>query len=86
MYSGKDITLALFLCFFSSESCIIVFIKESPQLGTEQYFLQIFRTAKILKYHVNECFKIDEKQMIKMHEKVEYVRFKICKRELNHCL
>ena len=39
--------------------------------------LQAFSTGKILKRHVNECFKINAKQIIKMSKRGEYVRLKI---------
>ena len=35
-----------------------------------------FKTADVLKCHVDDCFKINGKQMIKMSKKSEYVRFK----------
>ena len=35
------------------------------------YSLQRFRTADILKCHINECFKINDKQKIKMSKKVK---------------
>ena len=41
-----------------------------------RYFLQDFSKAEILKSHVNDCFKINGKQMIKMPKIGEYVRFK----------
>ena len=47
-----------------------------------RYFLQDFRIVKILKGHVNDCFKINGKQMIKMLEKGEYVRFKKYERKI----
>ena len=40
------------------------------------YCFQAFSTAEILKSHVNDCFKINAKQMIMMHKKGEYVKFK----------
>ena len=39
--------------------------------------LQAFSTGEILKRHVNECFKINAKQIIKMSKRGEYVRLKI---------
>ena len=40
------------------------------------YCLQAFSTEEILKFHANECFRINWKQMIKMPKKGEYVRLK----------
>ena len=37
--------------------------------------LQACSIAEILKRHLNNCFKINSKQMIKMSKKGEYVRF-----------
>ena len=39
--------------------------------------LQAFSTGEILKRRVNECFKINAKQIIKMSKRGEYVRLKI---------
>ena len=47
------------------------------------YLLQAFQTAEILKKHVNYCFKINGKQMIKKPKKGEYVRFKTYEKNLN---
>ena len=44
------------------------------------YCLQDFSTKKILKCHVKDCFKINGKQMIKMHKKVN--RFKSYDRKI----
>ena len=41
-----------------------------------RYCLQAFSTAEILTSHVNDCLKINRKQMIKMPKTGEYVRFK----------
>ena len=38
--------------------------------------LQVFSIAKILKNHVNDCFKINGKEMIKISQKGEFVRLK----------
>ena len=46
------------------------------------YCLQAFSTEKILKCDINDCFKINVKQMIKMSKNGEYVRFKNYKREI----
>ena len=39
------------------------------------YSLQASSTAEILKNHVNDCFKINGKQVIKMPKNNEYIRF-----------
>ena len=39
-------------------------------------YLQAFSTKEILKFHMNDCFKITGKHMIKMPENGQYVRFK----------
>ena len=38
------------------------------------YSLQIFGTADTFKCHINECFKINDKQKIKMSKKVNMLR------------
>ena len=45
-------------------------------------FLQAFSKKKILKCHIKHCFKISDKQGIKMPIKGEYVRFKIYDRKI----
>ena len=40
------------------------------------YFLQAFSAAGLLKCHVNNFFMINSKQLIRMPETVEYLRFK----------
>ena len=40
------------------------------------YYLQAFRTAETLKCHIKDCVEFNDKQMIKMPKKYEYVRFK----------
>ena len=40
------------------------------------YCLQSFTTAQILGRHVNDCFDINEKQMIKMAKKVKVLNSK----------
>ena len=40
-----------------------------------RYCLQAFSTAEILKSRVNDCFKINGKQMIKLPKIGEYIRF-----------
>ena len=39
-------------------------------------FLQAFKTEEILKHHIKDCFKINNKEMIKMPKKGEYVKLK----------
>ena len=39
--------------------------------------LQAFRTADLLKSHIKDCFKINGKQDIKIHQKSKYARFKM---------
>ena len=39
-------------------------------------FKQAFRTAEILKCHIDDCFNINGKYRIKMPKKGEYVKFK----------
>ena len=46
------------------------------------YCLQAFSTTETSKSHVNDCFKINGKQMIKMPGKGEYVKFKNYKRNI----
>ena len=41
-----------------------------------RYFLQCFSTKEILIFHVNDCFKINDKQKIKILKKCQYVRVK----------
>ena len=41
-----------------------------------RHCLQAFRTEGVLKFDINECFKINGQQRIKMPKKGEYVRFK----------
>ena len=41
-----------------------------------RYCLQDFRTEEILTCHINDCFKINGKRRIIIHEKDEYVKFK----------
>ena len=39
-------------------------------------FLQAFRTADVLKCHIKDCFKINDKQRIEMLSKDEYDKLK----------
>ena len=47
-----------------------------------RYYNQAFITAEILRNHVNDGFKINGKQMIKMSKKSKYVRFKNYERKI----
>ena len=47
-----------------------------------RYSLQAFRTEKILKRRVKDCFKINGKQMIKRPKNVEHIRFKNYERKI----
>ena len=38
--------------------------------------LQVFSTEEILKHHINDCFKINGKQMIQMSQEDSNVKFK----------
>ena len=42
-----------------------------------RYCLQAFRTEDILKRHITDCFKINDRQRIIMPKKGEYVNSKI---------
>ena len=46
------------------------------------YCLQAFSTEEVLKSHINDCFKINGKQMIKMPKTDEYVRYKNYERNI----
>ena len=41
-----------------------------------------FNYRKILTHHIKDCFKITDKQMIKMPKKGEYVKFKNFERKI----
>ena len=41
-----------------------------------RYCLQAFRTAEKLKCHINDCFKINHTQTIKVPKKCEYIKLK----------
>ena len=45
-----------------------------------------FSTEKILKSHISDCFKINDKQMIQMPKESEYVKFENMKEKWNHHL
>ena len=51
-------------------------------LNTFMYDPALYHGRRILKSHVNDCFKINGKQMIKMPRKDEYVRFKNYERKI----
>ena len=46
------------------------------------YCLQSFTTAQILERHVNDCFEITRKQMIKMAKNGETFKFKNSSRKI----
>ena len=46
------------------------------------YCLHAFITEKILKRHIKDCFKINDKQKIKMSRKSEYIKFKNFERKM----
>ena len=46
------------------------------------YCLQAFRTEKVLKSHIKDCFKISGKQRIIMPKKGQYVKFKYYERKI----
>ena len=41
-----------------------------------RYCLQAFITEEILKRHIKDCFKINDKQRVKRPKKGEYIKFK----------
>ena len=47
-----------------------------------RYCLQAFITEEILKRHIKDCFKINDKQTIEMPKKGEHVKFKNFERKL----
>ena len=47
-----------------------------------RYCLQAFITEEILKRHIKDCFKINNKQTTEMPKKGEYVKFKNFERKL----
>ena len=44
--------------------------------------LASFRTTDVLKYNIDDCFKINGKQKIRMPMKGEYVKFKNYERKI----
>ena len=46
------------------------------------YCLHAFITEEILNLHIKDCFKINDKQMIKMPKKFEYVKLKNFERKI----
>ena len=47
-----------------------------------RYCLHAFSTEEILKRHIKDCFKINDKQTIKIPKKGEYVKFKNIERKI----
>ena len=47
-----------------------------------RYCLNAFITEEILKRHIKNCFKNNDKQMIHMPTKGEYVKFKIFEKKI----
>ena len=47
-----------------------------------RYSLQAFGTEEILKSHINDCFKINCKQIIQIPKEGEYVKFKNYERKI----
>lgn len=47
-----------------------------------RYSFQAFSTAEVLKSYVNDCLRINGKQMIKLSKTGEYVRFKKCENKI----
>ena len=47
-----------------------------------RYCLQAFSTEEILKCHIKDCFKINDKQKMIMPKKIEYVKFKYYERKI----
>ena len=70
----------MFLSKISIHSCIIILYTVEKQFF--RYCLQTFSTEEILKHHIKDCFKINDKQKIIMPKKVEYVRFKNYERKI----
>ena len=46
------------------------------------YYLQAFSTEEILKHHIKDCFKINDKHRIKMPNKDEFSKFKNFERKI----
>ena len=46
------------------------------------YCLHAFSTEEMLKHHIKDCFKINDKQRIMIPKKGEYVKFKNCERKI----
>ena len=51
-----------------------------------RYCLQAFSTAQILERHVNDCFEMDGKRLIKIAENSETVKFKDYTRKIKSTL
>ena len=52
----------------SIHSCMITYYIKEQNIFC-RYCLQAYSMAEILKRHINDCFKINGKQMIKMPQK-----------------
>ena len=66
----------MFLSMILILSCmIILYIVEGSFFC--RYCLQAFREEEILKPRINDCFKINGRQMIQIFKEGEYVKFKI---------
>ena len=48
-----------------------------------RYCLEAFSTEEILKIHIKDCFKINDKQRTIMPKKGEFVKFKYYERKVN---
>ena len=46
------------------------------------YYLKVFSTEEILKSHIKDCLKINEKQRIIMPKKGEFAKFKNYERKI----
>ena len=51
-----------------------------------RYCVQELTTEEILKSHINDCFKKNGKQIIKMPKESEYVKFKNYERKIIICV
>ena len=71
----------MFLSKILAHSCMIkYYILHRRRKHFCRYFLQVFSTKEILKSQINDCFKINGKQM--MTKKSEYLRFKNYERKI----
>ena len=70
----------MFLSTISMHSCMIIHYNREQ----ENYCcscLQAFRAAEKLKYYIKDCFKINDKETIKMPKKGIYIKFKNFRRK-----